>query len=133
MGIEGLWRWADSVETDSHISVFKGKKLAVDFMGWLHRMGYGCGTRIVKEKNIRNIVTRLSQRITEIAAFDVRLLLVLDGGDMPLKAHTDGERRARREKSLQEAFIAFEAGRLSSRRPTDIGQPKVRGRHRLHS
>jgi exonuclease-1 len=111
MGIQGLLRWADSVHTDSHISMFKGKKLAVDLLCWIHKAVHGCGISIAIEKNIYPLVSRLWYRIKEIQAFDITLVLVLDGADLPLKTAVDNQRKSRRDKSLNEAIIAFEKGR----------------------
>lgn len=114
MGIEGLLRWADSVQLDGHISMFKGNKLAVDLLGWIHKAVYGCGISVAVDKNIYPVVAKLWHRIKELMAFDIRLVLVADGADLPIKSGTNSERRARREKSLQEAIAAYDHGSLLS-------------------
>lgn len=111
MGIAGLLRWTDSVHTDGHISLFKGKRLAVDLLCWIHKAIHGCGISIVVEKNIHPLVTRLWYRIKEIKDFGITLVLVLDGADMPIKAEVDSQRQARRDSSFKDANIAFEKGR----------------------
>ena len=56
MGITGLLPFLKGIQRNVHISSFRGKKVAVDAYGWLHKGAYSCAAQLVmKTEKVENL------------------------------------------------------------------------------
>ena len=111
MGVNGLLQYFRSVERDTDISKWRGKRLAIDGYSWIHKAIYGSGYAIVAKNDYSRCLKSILARIDVFLHFGVELILVLDGGYLPAKAREEVDRSEERQKSLAKAWEELEDGR----------------------
>ncbi|KAI0676335.1 PIN domain-like protein [Trametes maxima] len=103
MGISGLLPLLKDIQTNKHLSEFRGQTLAVDAYVWLHRGSYGCAAELVTGKPTTKYVEYAMQRVRVLRHHGIEPYLVFDGGPLPAKQGTEAERKQRREENLSRA------------------------------
>ncbi|KAG9032667.1 Rad2 nuclease [Tulasnella sp. JGI-2019a] len=103
MGIQGLLPLLKSIQVNTHLSEFKGKRFAVDAYVWLHRGAYACAPQLVKGESTTKYVDYIIHRIRMMRHHGVEPYLVFDGGPLPAKRGTETDRAKRREENLARA------------------------------
>ncbi|KAI0319311.1 PIN domain-like protein [Amylostereum chailletii] len=108
MGITGLLPLLKSIQVQKHLSEFQGQTLAVDGYVWLHRGTYACATDLATGRRTTKYVDYTMQKVRLLRAHGIRPYLVFDGGPLPAKRGTEGERKQRRaeNKARGDAFAA---------------------------
>ncbi|GAA5915634.1 uncharacterized protein JCM6883_000698 [Sporobolomyces salmoneus] len=108
MGISGLLPLLKEITVSSHIKHFKGKTLAVDAYVWLHRGAYGCAEELATGKPTVKYVNYAMHRVRMLKYYGVTPYIVFDGGLLPSKMGTEGDRERRRNEALAKgnAFLA---------------------------
>ena len=100
MGIKGLHQQLETSLT--RLEVLRGKCLAVDGHGWLHRAACGCAEDVVKGTTERYAEFVVDQ-VKALARAGVRCVLVFDGDAAPIKSGTAVERKRKRDEARREA------------------------------
>lgn len=113
MGIQGLLVGLQPFTKAGNIQDFRGEAIAIDTSSWLHKSVYSIADHYVEciegKKLDRRCINTSAKYITErcqellFGAKIQRIYLVMDGKRCPLKAGTNQERDARRQKNLVEA------------------------------
>lgn len=104
MGIQNLLPAIKSViDTDLHISHFRGKRVAVDGYAWLHKAVYSCCVELCENKPTTAWIQYCLTYVEMLVVHDMDVTLVFDGADLPAKAATEKERAERRRSSLSKA------------------------------
>ncbi|GAA6024160.1 hypothetical protein JCM11491_001019 [Sporobolomyces phaffii] len=100
MGISGLLPLLKEITVQSHIKEWKGKTLAVDAYVWLHRGAYGCAEELATGKPTVKYVNYAMHRVRMLKYYGVTPFIVFDGGLLPSKMGTEGDREKRRNEAL---------------------------------
>ncbi|GAA5830275.1 hypothetical protein JCM5353_005370 [Sporobolomyces roseus] len=108
MGISGLLPLLKEITHARHIKDFKGKTLAVDAYVWLHRGAYGCAEELATGRPTIKYVNYAMHRVRMLKYYGVTPYIVFDGGLLPSKMGTEGDREKRRNDALAKgnAFLA---------------------------
>ena len=112
MGVTGLLQYFKSVERDTDISKYRGKRLAVDGHSWIHKAIYGAGYNIVIKKDYTRCLKSILARIDVLVSFGVHVVLVLDGADLPAKLRTEIDRAEYRKIALAQGYEELEFGKI---------------------
>lgn len=110
MGITGLLPLVRSITTDFHISEFEGKCIAVDAFCWLHRSTYGCASELCLEKPTDKWMNFLKRRVEMLLFYKIKVIVVFDGGSLPMKADTNAGRRTSRQENMKKGLSYLKAG-----------------------
>ena len=111
MGIKGLWKEVQPVCTPSHISQFKGQKVAIDGYCWLHRAAIASVIPLCTGEPCDRFLHYFMQRVESMIRFGVTPVVIFDGQSMPMKGGTDAARKERRAAARQEGLALLAAGR----------------------
>lgn len=98
MGINGLLRNTKSVGEKKHLSSYRHKRVAIDGYSWIHKAVYKCSLDIVLDHNIEGIVSYFLNKMNYMKKLHIKIVLVFDGNELPLKRQTNQERKTNREK-----------------------------------
>ncbi|TVU51792.1 hypothetical protein EJB05_03236 [Eragrostis curvula] len=113
MGIPNLLRFLKPFIEPVHIKKYAGKRVGIDAYSWLHKGAYSCSMELCmdpKSTSARRYISYFMHHINLLRHYKVIPVVVFDGCSMPCKAATDGERRRRRELSLNLAKEKMEQG-----------------------
>ncbi|KAH9852283.1 PIN domain-like protein [Lenzites betulinus] len=116
MGISGLLPLLKDIQTNKHLSEFRGQTLAVDGYVWLHRGSYGCAPELVTGKRTTKYVEYAMHRVRLLRHHGIQPYLVFDGGPLPAKQATESERKQRREENLSRANALAAQGKHTQAR-----------------
>lgn len=103
MGINNLLQSIKPVLVPSHISQFKGKRVAVDGYAWIHKATYGCCVELCQGQKTTQWMEYCMTYIDMLLTFQIIVTLVFDGNDLPAKQGTNNERVDRRKLALSKA------------------------------
>ncbi|KAL8278112.1 hypothetical protein RQP46_009436 [Phenoliferia psychrophenolica] len=108
MGIQGLLPMLKDIQRPVHVREWHGKTLAVDAYVWLHRGAYGCAEDLAQGKPTVQYVNYSMHRVRMLKHFGVTPFIVFDGGLLPSKMGTEGDRERKRTDALAKgtAFLA---------------------------
>ena len=96
MGITGLLQNTRSIQTPFRISSIKGKKVAVDGMGWLHLALYPVAEEIYYGKPyLKQFVRYFMARVVRLLENNIDVIIVFDGMKLPAKLNTHVQRSDR--------------------------------------
>lgn len=103
MGITNLLQSVKPVLVSSHLSQFRGKSVAVDGYAWIHKATYGCCVELCLGQKTTQWIDYCMTYVDMLLAFQMRVVLVFDGNDLPAKQGTNDERGERRKLALSKA------------------------------
>ena len=89
----------------------RGKTLAIDTYGWLHRALISCAEELCLERPTRKYITSILKRVDMLRHFGVEPYFVFDGAALPTKAETANERRVKRQEARKKAEEYLKAGK----------------------
>ena len=116
MGIQGLLPLLKPIQKQRHLSELAGQTIAVDGYVWLHRGAYACATELVLNKPTTKYVDFSMHRVRLLKHYNIRLIIVFDGGPLPAKLDTEREREKKRSENLEKAKKFASMGRHSQAR-----------------
>jgi exonuclease 1 len=100
MGITGLLPLLKESIDQTHISKFKGQRLAVDTYCWMHRAVYGHTTEMSTGNESTRWVQYCMGILDMLLSFQIEVYLVFDGKNLPAKERTEADRAASRSQNL---------------------------------
>lgn len=103
MGVTGLLQHLKEIQEPTDLSKFKGKSLAVDTYGWLHRGLMSCAVELCEDIPTRKYITSVMKKVDMLRHFGVEPYLVFDGAHLPTKGETVKERMLKREEAKMKA------------------------------
>lgn len=103
MGVTGLLQQLKDIQVPTSLSNYKGKTLAVDTYGWLHRGLILCAQDLCTNAPTKSYVTSVMKKVDMLRHFGVEPYMVFDGSPLPTKEGTEVERREKREKARDAA------------------------------
>ena len=92
---------------------YRGKTLAIDTYGWLHRGIISCAQELCLNQPTRKYITLIMKKVELLRYYGVEPYFVFDGALLPTKAETNRERRANREEARAKAEQMRQAGNTS--------------------
>ena len=101
-----------SIERDTDISRYRGMKLGVDGYSWIHKAIYGSGYNIVVKNDYTKTLKSILARIDVLVHFEVAIVFVLDGADLPVKQKTEEDRAEGRRQALLKAQEEMDNGSI---------------------
>lgn len=110
MGVTGLLQHLKEIQQPVSLATFRGKTLAVDTYGWLHRGLVSCAQELCQEQPTRKYVNSVIKKVDMLRHFGVEPYLVFDGAYLPTKAETARERRAKRMEAQHRAAQFLQRG-----------------------
>lgn len=110
MGVTGLLQHLKEIQESTSLSRYKGKTLAVDTYGWLHRGLISCAQELCQDVPTKKYINSVMKKIDMLRHFGVEPYLVFDGAYLPTKAETAKERRLKREEAQKKANELIKAG-----------------------
>ncbi|CUM51615.1 unnamed protein product [Debaryomyces tyrocola] len=110
MGVTGLLQHLKEIQDSTSLSKYKGKTLAVDTYGWLHRGLISCAQELCQDVPTKKYINSVMKKIDMLRHFGVEPYLVFDGAYLPTKAETAKERRLKREEAQKKANELIKAG-----------------------
>lgn len=110
MGVTGLLQQLKEIQQKTTLSEYKGKTLAVDTYGWLHRGLISCAQDLCTDTPTRSYITSVMKKVDMLRHFGVEPYMVFDGSLLPTKEATNAERAARREKARESANACMKKG-----------------------
>ncbi|KAI8981631.1 PIN domain-like protein [Mycotypha africana] len=114
MGIQNLLSVLAPVTTDIHISKLKGKTVALDGHGFLHRGAYALTyTDYKKGEEVESQTKFIMFYINLLKHYEVTPIVVFDGLPLPLKADTDRDRSMKRTEALFKAEQLYLQGKFT--------------------
>ena len=111
MGISGLLPCLRSIEEMCNLEQFRGKTIGVDTYCWLHRLCKGSAMELTTGGETLDYLKALVRRVDLFTRMGIRLVMVFDGADMPLKRETNVSRRAKRVAARTRANVLSTQGR----------------------
>jgi exonuclease-1 len=112
MGIQGLLPKLKSITNKKHIQEYKGQRVAIDGYVWLHRGAYCCCAELCQGIKTDKYLTYALHMIGMLQHYGVIPVVVLDGKALPMKKHTEIERRSNRQQNLAMATEHLRKGNL---------------------
>ncbi|GAA5959865.1 hypothetical protein JCM3765_000626 [Sporobolomyces pararoseus] len=116
MGISGLLPLLKEITVQKHVREWKGKTLAVDAYVWLHRGAYGCAQDLATGKPTIQYVNYAMHRVRMLKYYGVIPYIVFDGGLLPSKMGTEGDRERRRNEALAKGNALLAEGKANQAR-----------------
>lgn len=110
MGVTGLLQHLKEIQEPSNLASYRGKTLAVDTYGWLHRGLISCAQELCQNQPTRKYVNSVIKKVDMLRHFGVEPYLVFDGAYLPTKAETAKERRVKRDEAQQKADLFLKRG-----------------------
>jgi exonuclease-1 len=109
MGIKNLLTIIDVVQK-KNLADYKGKRLAIDGYSWIHKCVYNCGHDLVVQNNKSVFFFKMRNKVEQLLAHDIKVILVFDGDKLPSKENTESIREQRRAEKLGEAHEFLKEG-----------------------
>lgn len=110
MGVTGLLQNLKEIQEPGTLEKYRGKTLAIDTYGWLHRGLISCAQELCQGLPTRKYITSIMKKVDMLQHFGVEPYFVFDGAPLPTKAETANERRLRREEARQKADASYNRG-----------------------
>ncbi|RCK64957.1 Exodeoxyribonuclease 1 [Candida viswanathii] len=117
MGVNGLLQVLKEIQDPGSLERYRGKTLAIDTYGWLHRAIVSCSQELCLGQPTRNYITYVLTKIRMLQDFNITPYFVFDGASLPTKQETNKERQQRRQeaKELAEKHLAENNPRLAEK------------------
>lgn len=105
MGVKGLLQALQKCTNVSPLGQFKGKRIAIDASGWLHKGIFTAAEDFVDSnfEDYQLYVDWIINRLRNMRDFGIEPVLVFDGKRSVLKAETQGKREDLRQSNMESA------------------------------
>ncbi|KEG01621.1 exonuclease I, putative [Plasmodium vinckei vinckei] len=104
MGISNLLQFLKPIIKNTHISKYENGVVGVDIMCWIHRGLISCAFDIVTDNHNENYLSFIEKMLETIHQYNIKVIFVFDGEELPEKKKENLIRKARREKAKEEAL-----------------------------
>ncbi|KAL7069161.1 hypothetical protein ACR3K2_04180 [Cryptosporidium serpentis] len=114
MGIQGLLPNVDKVSRIKKIDEFRGKRVAIDTYGWLHRSAANCAEDLVLGRSTRMHIQYCVDRVNLLKSKGIIPVCIFDGAPLPMKRVTEEERHMKRLEAKKELLLLKKSRRCSN-------------------
>ena len=112
MGITSLLKFLHDRFVNCKLSHFKGKTIGVDAYVWLHKSVYCNNMELAINPNSKAYVSFFFSLVKKFLKHNIKLVVVFDGGKLPLKAKEEGARMFSRDQKRNAALAHLKNGDL---------------------
>ncbi|CAG8534045.1 14154_t:CDS:2 [Cetraspora pellucida] len=112
MGIQCLIQILKSIHTNISIAKYAGRAVGVDAYCWLHKGIHTCITELAMNKPTTKYVDYCMRRVRMLKQYDVRPIIVFDGGFLPAKSITEANREKKRKVYHMKGQELYRKGRI---------------------
>jgi len=117
MGIHNLLSTLKGAINREHIGTkMSGYTLGVDASCWLHKGIYSCSAELCRGENTTAYVKYCMKNVRVLQEAGIKLYIVFDGDDLPMKKGTLKDRHAKRQKNLLRAQQLEKSGDMEGAR-----------------
>ncbi|KAF4693392.1 Rad2 nuclease [Perkinsus olseni] len=114
MGVKNLLQYLKGcTATKQNISDFKGKRVGIDAMCWMHRGAIACCFELVSGRESDKFLTFFLRMIALLQGYDVTPVVVFDGCRMPGKAEEEIKRGESRATAAESAKAMIDAAGIT--------------------
>ncbi|CAK9435336.1 uncharacterized protein LODBEIA_P56990 [Lodderomyces beijingensis] len=113
MGVSGLLPLLKCIQDPCSLERYRGKTLAIDTYGWLHRAIVSCAEELCLGKPTRRYITSILNKIAMLRHFGINPYFVFDGASLTAKAETNAKRKSEREEARRLAEKYTRAGKAT--------------------
>ncbi|GAB64877.1 exonuclease I [Plasmodium cynomolgi strain B] len=103
MGITNLLPFLKPIAKNTHISKYKNEVIGVDIMCWIHRGLISCAYDVVTDNYNDSYLSFIEKMLECINHYNIKVVFVFDGEELPEKKAENLIRKDRREKAKKEA------------------------------
>ncbi|KXZ53691.1 hypothetical protein GPECTOR_6g608 [Gonium pectorale] len=114
MGINGLLQQLKSISRATHVSSYRGQKVAVDGYSWLHKGAYSCSRELCEGVWTDGYVRYFISRVEMLLSNGVIPVIVFDGCRLPMKQDEEESRRRSRREAMERARAHAESGNMAA-------------------
>ncbi|KRX81695.1 Translation initiation factor IF-2, mitochondrial [Trichinella sp. T6] len=111
MGIKTLLPVVKAACRDVNIEEFRGKTVAVDASCWLHRALFGCAYQLATGIETDSYVKFCCKWIKVLLSYNIRVIMVFDGRNVPAKKDTNNARKERRQSLKEKGQALSKSGK----------------------
>jgi exonuclease-1 len=90
--------------------------VGIDGYSWIHKAMHSGDLTIYTQNSVKSIYKYFSKKIKHFLKINIKIVLVFDGAEMPLKKHTNQKRRIQREQSLAQLKEYINVGNIEMAR-----------------
>ncbi|CAD1811860.1 unnamed protein product [Candida parapsilosis] len=112
MGVNGLLQHLKEIQEPCSLERYRGKTLAIDTYGWLHRALVSCAEDLCLGRPTRKYITYIINKIQMLQHFGITPYFVFDGASLTTKQDTNSKRRVLRHEAKKLAEKYAERGHL---------------------
>ncbi|CAG8756863.1 2346_t:CDS:2 [Dentiscutata erythropus] len=112
MGIQCLIQVLKSIHTNISIAKYAGRAVGVDAYCWLHKGIHTCITELAMNKPTTKYVDYCMRRVHMMKQYNVRPLIVFDGGFLPAKSITESIREKKRKEYRVKGQALYKKGQI---------------------
>ncbi|ANQ06212.1 Exonuclease I [Plasmodium coatneyi] len=103
MGINNLLPFLKPIARSTHISKYKNEVVGVDIMCWIHRGLVSCAYDVIINNYNDSYLNFIEKMLECIYQYNIKVIFVFDGEELPEKKAENVIRNERREKAKKEA------------------------------
>ncbi|KRZ54182.1 Translation initiation factor IF-2, mitochondrial [Trichinella nativa] len=111
MGIKTLLPVVKAACRDVNIEEFRGKTVAVDASCWLHRALFGCAYQLATGIETDSYVKFCCKWIKVLLSYNIHVIMVFDGRNVPAKKDTNNARKERRQSLKEKGQALSKSGK----------------------
>ncbi|KAF0388609.1 PIN domain-like protein [Gigaspora margarita] len=112
MGIQCLIQALKSIHTNISIAKYAGRVVGVDAYCWLHKGIHTCITELAMNRPTTKYVDYCMRRVRMMKQYNVRPLIVFDGGFLPAKSITEVIREEKRKEYRMKGQELYKKGQI---------------------
>ncbi|KAG5418601.1 EXO1 [Candida metapsilosis] len=112
MGVNGLLQHLKEIQDPCSLERYRGKTLAIDTYGWLHRALVSCAEDLCQGRPTRKYITYIINKIQMLQHFGITPYFVFDGASLTTKQDTNHKRREMRTEAKRMAEKYATSGHL---------------------
>lgn len=110
MGVTGLLPMLSEIQEKGTLERYRGKTIAIDTFGWLHRGLISCAQELCLNQPTRKYITSVMKKVDMLRHFGVEPYFVFDGCSLPTKEATNLERKKNRDEARSRADTYLKQG-----------------------
>jgi len=125
MGVSGLLQLLKPVQRPAHLQEFRGKKVAVDAMCWMHRGAVSCAVELALGEDTDGFLRYFLSMVVLLQGNGVTPVVVFDGASLPGKAAEEQHRRSRRQEAHEKVLELLDGGQRGRRDSEVVAQARM--------
>lgn len=110
MGIQGLLKVFNSIQTDRHISHYQNQTVGVDTYCWIHKAIYFKAKSMLLTSDHSVFIPFVLSQIESLLQYKIKVVMIFDGGKLLSKEGEEASRETNRQLKYAKALELLKAG-----------------------